>query len=144
MGVKMEENEIIEVTPEETIQEEVVPEATEEQKTEELNDLLIEYIKSQMEEETEEIETEEETTKNEDLEETLPEETYNPQIGEILEELRSSESNLEYQSILLDETRDNNLLTSNMTDISLTNTLLILIYMSILLSALLNFSRRIF
>ena len=153
-GGNMEDNEIIELIPDETSTSEIIEteniqvdsqEEIIQDTNEDINDLLIEYIKNQIEndnkEETEYIkETDEENINIT----TEIDENYDNQIGETLEEVRSIKSNTDYQSMILDDYNDNNSLSSDMTEISLTNMLLIMIYMSILFSALLNFSRRIF
>ena len=150
----MEELEIIEEIPEvipeesnnetvnetETIEETEQIEETQETDKEDITELLIEYVKHQI---GNEIEEETEIEGSEEINNNI-EESYDPQIGAILEELRSTESNIEYQSITLDDYIDNNNLQSDINDISLSNLLLIMIFISILFTSVLNFSRRIF
>lgn len=146
----MEENEIIEPVEEvtEVIQEEpqeeiIVEEVTQEEITEEIqeeNNLLIEYIKKQLEEDLEEEEEENvqvmDMSNNDDL-----------RSGSDPEPIDNSADILNELQILtgyIEEYNRDNTMQSDIEDISLTNGLLIIVFISILFTAALNFSRRIF
>lgn len=146
----MEENEIIEHTeeltelvPEETTEEVAIEEVPQEETDEirEENELLIEYIKQQLEENIEE----------EEINENDQNDIYNDgaylRSGSDIESVDYSEDILTELEIItgyIEEYNRNNTLQSDIEDISLTNALLIVVFIGILFTAALNFSRRIF
>lgn len=145
------EDEIIEVTEqiEELPIEEVIEENKEEVITEveevhnnEENDLLIEYIKQELLKNTE-IEEGENinevggTVDSNNSGDVLDNEPITDLLSDIYDEIG-------IQIGYIEEYNRNNTLQSDINDVSLTNIMLILIFISILFTALLNFSRRIF
>ena len=108
------------------------------------NDLLIEYIKTQLSQEIEEQQegTEENVESNGD--------SFTSDISDVDNiGLLSDSIDLLYQEQLntnstLETYLSDNTMQSNVEDISLTNQLLIVVFIGILFTALLNFSRRIF
>ncbi len=133
----IEETEPIIVEKEEV--EEITEEVPEETEPTE-NDILIEYIKQELQKNVEE-ETEEDTQilRDSDISQndTLTLEDIQTQVTAIKNELI-------YQTSIYDDYNENNTLQSDINDISLNNVLLIILFISILFSALVNFSRRIF
>lgn len=122
---------------------EVIPEEDVQNEQSE-NDLLIEYIKSQLSQEIEEQQegTEENVESNGDN--STPDSIDVDNIG-----LLSDSIDLLYQEQLntnmsIETYLSDNTMQSNIEDISLTNQLLIVVFIGILFTALLNFSRRIF
>lgn len=147
----MEDNEIIEIIEEPTeiieevteniiVEEHTVP-VIEEQQLEE-HDLLIEYIKKQLEEEVEE-----EGEEQKDVQVMDSDNVNDLRSGSDPEPIDNSAdilNELEIQTGYIEEYNRNNTLQSDINDISLTNTLLIVVFIGILFTAVLNFSRRIF
>lgn len=108
------------------------------------NDLLIEYIKNQL---SQEIEEQQEGTLQND-ESVSNSSSDNSSDVDIYQSLTDS-IDLLYQEQLntnmdIETYLENNTMQSNVEDISLTNQLLIVVFIGILFTALLNFSRRIF
>lgn len=142
----MEENyEIIEENNEEVI-EEVTEEITEEnsvvpedldQEQDNDNELLIEYIKQELlkEVEVESNETDD-TVDDSNSDNVLSNESIELKLDNI-------NDSIETFTTIITDYNDNNNLQSDINDISLTNVLLLLTFISILFSALVNFARRI-
>lgn len=108
------------------------------------NDLLIEYIKSQLLQEIEEQQEGTEENVEVDGDNSTPDSNNVDNIG-----LLSDSIDLLYQEQLntnmsIETYLSDNTMQSNLEDISLTNQLLIVVFIGILFTALLNFSRRIF
>ena len=152
----MEEN-IIEIT-EETTQEvidsptisnesEPVPEFTPdleqtEQTERTLEELLEDYIQSRVVEDEESDMEVDEVTSVSDSEIIVQD--YSDYYSQIVNLLGENQIELQTQSTTLEDYVETNNISADFETISLTNQLLILIYVSILFTALLNFSRRIF
>lgn len=150
-GGNMEENEIIEVPENITdFVEEVPEEEFEYVETEEIeiedkeneNEILIEYIKQQLNTQLNEVELEnvqiDDSNNGDDPVYSSDIQSVDPQlIEDIFNEL-------EIQTGYIEEYNRNNTMQSEVEDISLTNTLLIIVFIGILFTAVLNFSRRIF
>lgn len=150
-GGNMEENEIIEVSEDITeVVEEESEEVIEEVETEEIeiedrendNEILIEYIKQQLNTQLNEVESEnvqiDDSNNGDDPVLSSDIQSVDPQL---LEDIFNE---LEIQTGYIEEYNRNNTMQSEVEDISLTNTLLIIVFIGILFTAVLNFSRRIF
>lgn len=149
----MEENyEIIEENTEEVTEEVIeevteeitednpvdIPESIPEQERDNENELLIEYIKQELSKEVEE-----ESNETDDIVDDSNSDNFlsNESIELKLDNINNS---IETFTTIMTDYNDNNNLQSDINDISLTNVLLLLIFISILFSALVNFARRIF
>lgn len=138
----------------ETVQEEnySLPEetTTEEAKQEdqELTKLIKEYLKNEIEQNEIENtnETDEENNKENIAEDNQETDTidYSNQLSIITNLLLENQSEISAQTVMLEDYNENNVLQSDINDISLTNILLIVTFITLLFNALLNFSRRIF
>lgn len=122
---------------------EVIPEENVQNEQSE-NDLLIEYIKSQLSEEIEEQQEGTEVNDESNSDNSTPDSSDVDNIG-----LLSDSIDLLYQeqlntNMIIETYLSDNTMQSNIEDISLTNQLLIVVFIGILFTALLNFSRRIF
>lgn len=153
----MEENtlELIEEITEETTEEiidsppalnesEPVPEFTPdlEQTERSLEELLEDYIESRLvEDEENNLEGEEDTSISDS---EIIVQDYSDYYSQIVNLLGENQLELKTQSTTLEDYNETNNIAADFETISLTNQLLILIYVSILFTALLNFSRRIF
>lgn len=105
------------------------------------NEILLEYIKREL---SKNAEIEENIEESEESVEVSSVESSQQDNELVLSELGAIKNELIYQTAIYDDYNDNNNLHSDINDISLTNTTLILILIGIMFSALLNFSRRIF
>ena len=105
------------------------------------NDLLMEYIKSQLlEEQLNEVQRNDENvsdSSNDDSNNVIDYQSLIDSIDLLYQEQLNT--NMDIETYLEDNTMQ-----SNVEDISLTNQLLIVVFLGILFTALLNFSRRIF
>lgn len=153
----MEDNilEVIEETTEETTEEiidsppalnesEPVPDFNPdlEQTERTLEELLEDYIESRLvEDEENTMEGEEDTTVSDS---EIVVQDYSDYYSQIVNLLGENQIELKTQSTTLEDYNETNNIAADFETISLTNQLLILIYVSILFTALLNFSRRIF
>lgn len=153
----MEENTIIEeqehtiIEPVEEQSTDSVPDVVQDQEQNEPteNEILLEYIKKELSKSAEESISE---SSSEISSENIPEDSsyeiqsadYSNTLSSIDSSLSAIKNELIYQTAISDDYADNNNLQSDINDISLTNTLLIMTLISILFSALINFSRRIF
>lgn len=153
----MEENtlEVVEETTEETLEEiidsppalyesEPVPEFTPdlEQTERSLEELLEDYIESRLvEDEENNLEGEEDNSVSDS---EIIVQDYSDYYSQIVNLLGENQLELKTQSTTLEDYNETNNIAADFETISLTNQLLILIYVSILFTALLNFSRRIF
>ncbi len=138
---QVEENETIEENNEEVV-EEISEEITEEVPAmEDENDILIEYIKQQIEKEKEEEQTQNDendiSIDANDLRSGSDIQSVDPVLSDIYDEVT-------ILSGYIEEYNRDNTLQSDINDISLSNQLTILLFISILFTAVLNFSRRIF
>ena len=139
---EVEHEEVIEDTPTEDSSAPVSGEFLNQQQNEPTeNEILLEYIKREL---SKNAEIEENIEESEESVEVFSEESINQDNEFILSELGAIKNELIYQTAIYDDYNDNNNLQSDINDISLTNTTLILILIGIMFSALLNFSRRIF
>lgn len=148
----MEDNENLEVleetTPEETENNDnesaLVPEPVPdpEQTEDSLEELLEEFIQNRIAEQNENSE-EIETLETENSSEVVVSD-YSDYYSQIIELLGENQLELEGLSTAYENYVDNNNLQSEISDISLSNMLSIILIISILFTALLNFSRRIF
>lgn len=108
------------------------------------NDLLIEFIKTQLSQDLEE--QTEETSESDEIrsDSSSIDNSDNDNIGPLKDSIdllyqEQLNTNMSIETYLSDNTMQ-----SNVDDISLTNQLLIIVFIGILFTALLNFSRRIF
>lgn len=148
------EDEIIEVMEEngEILQEETIEENYEdaslelEEEQQEIysdqeNNLLIEYIKQELlnnvNEDLEENVEDVDNTNGDDIRDGVDIEPITILLNDIYDEVS-------IQTGYIEEYNRNNNLQSDINDISLSNMLLILVFIGVLFTALLNFSRRIF
>lgn len=138
-----ETNEIID-SPQIVNESEPVPESTPdlEQTEKTLEDLLEDYIESRLEENEQTDSEIQEDTEISDSEVVIQD--YSDYYSQIVNLLGENQIELETQNTTLEDYSENNNISAEFETISLTNQLLILIYVSILFTALLNFSRRIF
>lgn len=145
----------LEETGEDNLIEEVAPAPDVSQDPEEpeaeFEQLLKEYLKERIEKsegsEVEEIEGSENLTKDSTAE-LENDEPVTPDYSYVLDRIRSNTSHT-YSALVgiqdsIDEYNDNNTLTSSINDISLTNALLILLFIALLFNGVLSFARRIF
>lgn len=115
-----------------------------EQKEQSENDLLIEYIKTQLsqdiEEQTEETQENVEISSNSTTSDSSAVDNIGP-LKDSIDLLYQEQLNT---NMSIEDYLSDNTMQSNVEDISLTNQLLIVVFIGILFTALLNFSRRIF
>lgn len=125
-----------EITPEENVKIEQTKQSE--------NDLLIEYIKTQLAQDLEE--QTEETNLNDEIgsDTSSSDNNDNDNIGPLKDSIDLLYQEQLNTNISLETYLSDNTMQSNVEDISLTNQLLIVVFIGILFSALLNFSRRIF
>ena len=142
-------------TMEETVEEEVIVDTPTEESSASVpddnldpqqnepteNELLMEYIKREL---LQNENIEEDNEESEQVSEISAMESSQQDYFEILSELGAIKNELIYQTAIYDDYNDNNHLFSNIDDISLSNTLLLLIFISTMFAALISFSRRIF
>lgn len=139
---EVEQEEVIEDTPTEESSAPVPEEILDPQQNEQTeNEILLEYIKREL---SKNAEIEENNEESEESVEVSSVESSQQDNELILSDLGAIKNELIYQTAIYDDYNDNNNLHSDINDISLTNTTLILILIGIMFSALLNFSRRIF
>ena len=139
---EVEQEEEITDTPTEESSAPVPEEILDPQQNEQTeNELLLEYIKREL---SKNVENEENIEESEESNEVSSLESSQQADQSILSELGAIKNELIYQTAIYDDYNDNNNIHSDINDISLTNTTLILILIGIMFSALLNFSRRIF
>lgn len=105
------------------------------------NELLIEYIKREL---LQNENIEEDNKESEEVSEISAMESSQQDYSDLLSEVGAIKNELIYQTAIYDDYNDNNNLHSDIVDISLSNTLLLLIFISTMFAALISFSRRIF
>ncbi len=135
-------NEVIEEIPQEIVEEDPEEVIEENNQNEDENEILIEYVKQQLEKE---IEEKEEVTdeyndisiNDNNLRSDPDTQSVDPVITDIYDEVSLLTGYIE-------EYNRDNTLQSDINDISLSNQLTILLFITILFTAVLNFSRRIF
>lgn len=132
-------DEVIEESSEPVLEEELPQDQEQDEPTE--NELLIEYIKKELNKDVELL-----SNDQSNLDSSINSNSDSSALdsSQIVEELTAIKNELIYQTAIYDDYNDNNNLQSDINDISLTNMLLIVTFIGILFTALLNFGRRIF
>ena len=140
----LEEETEVEVVPEEPV-ETVEPVEDPEHTTEEFTKLLEDYIKEQLNnEKSEEAAVEDEAFTEETTEEVPVVSPDSDLLSSILATQVDTNNEIRAQNVMLEDIQVNNMLASSINDISLTNFLLIVLMITLMFNAVLNFSRRIF
>lgn len=145
-NIEVLEEEVVVPETEEISQDVIEPVEVPEDTKEEFTKLLEDYLREQLnnEEVIEDDEKEDDTVvEGSDLEVDTVDYSVDL-LSQILDLEIDTNDEIRAQNIMLEDLQNDNMLASQVNDVSLTNFLLIVLFITILFNAVLNFSRRIF